>query len=259
LKQVFWNVLRNAAKFTPAGGEITVETSLSADGAELAVRVQDSGIGMTDDELRRIFKAFAQGDHAVQRGAHRFGGLGLGLAISRQMVELHTGSISATSPGRAQGTTFVIQLPVVPAAAAASRPDSSPTTNPPSELPAGWPRRILLVEDHKPTAVVLTNLLTARRYEVLAAGGVAEARAVASREPFDLLISDIGLPDGDGYELMQELRGHHRGLVGIALTGYGMQEDVSRSQEAGFTTHLTKPISVRCLDQALSLVRGQPA
>jgi PAS domain S-box-containing protein len=256
LKQVFWNVIKNAAKFTPVRGQITVETLVSAGGEEITIKVTDSGIGMTSAELARIFEAFAQGDHARQSAPHRFGGLGLGLAISRMMVELHSGSIDAISGGRDQGTTFSIKLPLIkaPTPTRAESRIPLPTTEPPAAL--GAPdsrRRILLVEDHKPTSTALTYLLTRRNYSVVIAGGVAEARTIASRENFDLLISDIGLPDGDGYELMIELHDRHQ-LIGIALSGYGMEEDVHRSQAAGFVTHLIKPVSVQALDRALSTV-----
>jgi signal transduction histidine kinase len=254
LKQVFWNVIKNAAKFTPVAGQITIETDAPAGGSDLAVRIIDTGIGMTAAEIARIFEAFSQGDHATQRGPHRFGGMGLGLAISRMMMEMHAGSISATSGGRNQGTAFLIKLPLLqitgPAPVDANH--STPPPRPPSAVnPDEQRRRILLVEDHKPTSRTLAHLLTRRNYSVVAAGCLAEARAAASRENFDLLISDIGLPDGNGYELMTELNGRH-GLVGIALTGYGMEEDVSRSQAAGFVTHLTKPVTVQALDSALS-------
>ena len=260
LKQVFWNVLRNAAKFTPSGGEITVETAVPPSAPELIIRISDTGIGMTPSELGRIFQPFAQGDHAEQRGAHRFGGLGLGLAISRRMVELQGGSICASSNGRDQGTVFLIHLPLERVAATIpAAPLEAAATAIPFELPDDRPCRILLVEDHKSTALVLANLLLTRRYQVLVAGCVAEARAVASGEDFDLLISDIGLPDGDGYQLMNELRHQRPGLIGIALTGYGMEEDVSRSQTAGFATHLTKPVSVQALENALAMTARRRA
>jgi CheY-like chemotaxis protein len=262
LKQVFWNVIKNAAKFTPAAGQIIIETTRLEDRETLAIKVTDTGIGMTPVELNRIFEAFSQGDHASQGSSHRFGGMGLGLAISRMMVKLHAGSISATSPGRNEGTTFLIKLPlhqtpqnVHPAG------NGSPTANgsPQAALPHAKAeadqrlRRILLVEDHQPTAQALTQLLTRRKYEVVAASCLAEARACINRDNFDLLISDIGLPDGNGCELMMELRGRNN-LIGIALTGYGMEEDVKHSQEAGFVTQLTKPVSVQALDGVLSAV-----
>jgi signal transduction histidine kinase len=254
LKQVFWNVIKNAAKFTPAGGQITIDTATLADGNEMMVKITDTGIGMTPAELERVFEAFSQGDHAVQDSPHRFGGVGLGLAISRMMVKLHSGSISATSGGRNQGTTVSIKLPLFQAAEQL-RPEinHAPASVHPDPGATDRPCRILLVEDHQPTSRALVQLLTRRKYEVIAAGCLAEARAVASRNSFDLLISDIGLPDGTGYELMSELR-DRRGLVGIALTGYGMEEDVNRSHAAGFVTQLTKPVSVQALDNALSTI-----
>jgi CheY-like chemotaxis protein len=118
-------------------------------------------------------------------------------------------------------------------------------------------RRALLVEDHRPTRKALANLLTRRHYEVVSVGSVSEARETAGRQPFDIVISDIGLPDGNGYDLMTELRNRH-GLVGIALTGYGRDEDVDRSQAAGFSAHLTKPVSVEGLECALASVSRAP-
>jgi CheY-like chemotaxis protein len=253
LKQVFWNVIKNAAKFTPEAGQIIVET-VQGNSNDLVVKVTDTGIGMTTAELERVFEAFAQGDHAVQSGPHRFGGIGLGLAISRMMVKLHGGSISATSGGRNQGTTVAIKLPlfqISEQALAATNHTSDAAPGPPANGNADRPRRVLLVEDHPSTAQTLSQLLTRRKYEVVVANCLADARAHSSREKFDLLISDIGLPDGNGCDLMMELRNRH-GLVGIALTGYGMEEDVSRSHAAGFFTQLTKPVSVQALDTALS-------
>jgi signal transduction histidine kinase len=256
LKQVFWNVIKNAAKFTPKAGKIIIETA-KLDRETLGIKVTDTGIGMTPAELERIFEAFSQGDHASEGSPHRFGGMGLGLAISRMMVKLHGGSISAISPGRNQGTTLLIKLPLyrIPASALNGLPGAHDTPRaalPQPQVATGQClRRILLVEDHQPTAQALTQLLIRRKYEVVAASCLAEARACISKEDFDLLISDIGLPDGNGCELMAEFRGRHN-LIGIALTGYGMEEDVKRSQEAGFVTQLTKPVSVQALDGALS-------
>jgi signal transduction histidine kinase len=254
LKQVFWNVIKNAAKFTPEAGQIMVETSVLAHNHELVVKVTDTGIGMTPTELGRVFEAFSQGDHATQSGPHRFGGIGLGLAISRMMVKLHGGSISANSSGRDQGTTVAIKLPLIQIseeapATANQTPDAA--LCPPANGNADRLRRVLLVEDHPSTAQTLSQLLTRRKFEVVVANCLAEARAHSSREKFDLLISDIGLPDGNGCDLMMELR-KCNGLVGIALTGYGMEEDVNRSQAAGFFTQLTKPVSIQALDTALS-------
>jgi len=255
LKQVFWNVIKNAAKFTPTAGQIIIESAILEDRETLAIKITDTGIGMTPMELERIFEAFSQGDHATQGSSHRFGGMGLGLAISRMMVKLHAGSIAASSPGRNQGTTFLIKLLLqkIPSSAQPVM-NGSPAALPHSNTAADQRlRRILLVEDHQPTAAALSQLLTRRKYEVVVAGCLAEARACVSRNNFDLLISDIGLPDGNGCELMAELRGRGN-LIGIALTGYGMEEDVKRSQGAGFVTQLTKPVSVQALDGALSAI-----
>ena len=256
MKQIFWNLLKNAVKFTPEGGSINVETSVMPESDTLAVRITDTGIGMTPDEIGRIFEAFSQGDHAVGEASDRFGGLGLGLVISRMLVDQHSGFIHATSPGRNRGSTFEVELPLAQAEEPegdlpASQNPFEETSRPQVPKEAGSPLRILLVEDHKPTRDALAHLLTRRRHEVVSADSLAAARAAAGKGAFDLLISDIGLPDGNGYDLMTELRGRN-GLVGIALTGYGMDEDVDRSQAAGFAAHLTKPVSVQALDTALA-------
>lgn len=247
LQQIFWNLLKNSVKFTPGGGQITVETGL--DEGKILVKISDTGIGMTKDELDGIFNAFAQGDHAA-KNIHRFGGLGLGLSISQKLTEFHSGKIVATSEGRDKGSTFTVELPLATAA------EVSGTTSAPKpleEVPTGAvPRniRILLVEDHEPTRTTLAGLLMRRRFDVVAAATAAEARALAVTRNFDLLITDIGLPDGNGYDLMSELGKKNR-LRGIALTGYGMEHDVARSENAGFDAHLTKPVRIQSLEAAL--------
>jgi PAS domain S-box-containing protein len=254
LQQVFWNVLKNAVKFTPPGGAITV--SSWSDLRELFVCVRDSGIGMAPHELSRIFGAFVQGDHAGASRGHRFGGLGLGLAISRKLVELHSGRIDAESGGPGQGAVFTIVLPLLVAAPAgldtAKLPDRG--GHGPRTAAGGHDSgRILLVEDHEPTRTPLMRLLVRRGFRVVAVPSVKEALAAAAREPFDVVLSDIGLPDGDGFDLMKTLRERHH-LRGIALTGYGMEEDVARGASAGFVAHLIKPISVTVLDRTLATV-----
>ncbi len=251
LQQVFWNILRNAAKFTPRDGAITVTTGISGDGKRIEIQITDTGMGMTPDEISRLFNAFAQGDHAGAEGSHRFGGLGLGLAISRMLVELHSGRISATSAGRDQGATFTVQLPLDRASVPSAGSLSSPPILRPTASKRTRPSRILLVEDHEPTRTSLAHLLSRRHYDVTTANGVEEAVALAKVQGFDLLVSDIGLPDGDGYELMRILHRDYD-MKGIALTGFGMEEDIERSRVAGFVTHLTKPITVQALDGALA-------
>lgn len=258
LQQVWWNVLKNAVKFTPKGGTIRVSTRMIDDGRG-TVTISDTGLGMTQRELARIFATFAQGDHASGPGAHRFGGLGLGLAISKTVVELHHGTIAAVSPGRDQGATFTIELPLARAKVDLRRPPPPRVAAAPSSLDMiDEPTRILIVEDHEPTRVALTRLLLRRKFEVRSAGSVDEARSVAANGGIDLLLSDVGLPDGSGYDLMRELR-DLPGLRGIALTGYGKDEDIAMSRAAGFAAHLTKPVDVRSLDNALREVIAMSA
>jgi PAS domain S-box-containing protein len=260
MKQIFWNVLQNAVKFTSDGGKISIASSIAAKTDRLIVEVTDTGVGMTSAEIARIFEPFAQGDHAA-RGAHRFGGLGLGLAISRMLVDLHGGSIAAESAGPNRGTLFRIELPLLRASTVGKNGDgghireAKPSSSATAAAPNGR-RRVLLVEDHKHTRDALAHLLTRRQYHVSCAANLAAARDLAAREKFDLLISDIGLPDGSGCDLMIEMR-ETPGMVGIALSGYGRGEDLDRSQAAGFVAHLTKPVSVQALERALSSYAGR--
>lgn len=272
LQQVFWNVLKNAVKFTPGGGEIILAVRNRGDSIEIMVR--DTGIGMTPAELDRIFESFAQGDHMRSGSPHLFGGLGLGLSIARSLVELHDGTIKASSPGRGQGTVISVTLPSFVSRGRASTPGRADRSrgqslitghrgNPAmanSSLDGGRERsgkakkvRVLLVEDHAPTRASLLALLTVRGYNVEGAASVSEALEVARRAkpPFDVLISDIGLPDGDGCGLMRSLRKEFPALKAVALSGYGMDEDIERSHAAGFAAHLVKPITVGDLDEAL--------
>jgi CheY-like chemotaxis protein len=245
---MFWNVLKNAVKFTPAGGKITVETF--CDDGHLGVRVTDTGIGMTREELDRIFTAFSQGDHAGT-GPYRFGGLGLGLAISRQLTELHSGRLAAASEGRGKGATFTIELPLAKDEET-SEPGQETGQASLIQKTAARGARILLVEDHEPTRNVLANLLVRRLYKIQTAGSIAEAREIAAHAKFDFVISDIGLPDGDGNDLMSELRERH-GLKGVALTGYGMEQDIQRNLASGFVAHLTKPVQIQELENVLAI------
>ena len=251
LQQIFWNILKNAVKFTPEGGAIAVVARADPESGKLVFTIEDNGIGLTAEELPRIFQVFSQGEHAVDGGPHRFGGLGLGLAISRTLAELHAGTIRAMSGGRNQGATFVVELPI-----ATERPEPAPAPAAAARArvpaPADAARCILLVEDHVPTRMVLAQMLLGRGYRVLSAGSVAEARACATLDPdIDVLISDIGLPDGNGYDLMAELSAA-RPLKGIALTGYGTEHDQADSRRAGFSAHLTKPVRIQMVVEALA-------
>ena len=255
LRQVLWNILNNAAKFTPEGGRITIESDTQSAPPMLAIRVSDNGIGMTPSELSRIFDAFSQGDHAAGGGSHRFGGLGLGLAISRMLVDLHGGQIRAHSAGPGQGASFFIQLPLWRGAPADQ--EAPPVRSVPSTPPFASGGRLLLVDDHGPTRSTLAQMLGRRGFEVSAAGTVAEARELARDRSFDLVLSDIGLPDGDGCSLMTELRERQPGLPGIALSGYGMDDDIARTRLAGFAAHLTKPINIAVLERTIARVLGR--
>jgi PAS domain S-box-containing protein len=232
IQQVFWNIVKNAIKFTPAGGEVRVVTSNDTPG-RITVKVTDTGIGIDPEVLPHIFDAFEQGRVSTQQ----FGGLGLGLAIARAIVQMHGGSIRAESEGKGLGATFVVELATCPAPAA-GEPLRSLAANAKNKL------RLLLVEDHDSTREVLARILRRFDHEVHAVGTGAEAIGLADTEgPFDVLISDLGLPDQTGFELMQTLKAKHD-LPGVALSGYGMDDDVRRAKEAGFVAHMVKPISI---------------
>ncbi len=253
LTQVFWNLFSNAVKFTPPGGAISVRAWRVEDGAgpQLVVEVEDTGIGIEQDVLSGIFDAFQQGELAITR---RFGGLGLGLAISKAIVELHGGSLNATSAGRGRGAKFSVRLPVGDLSlsremARIGPVQESPVPPPESEVS---PLSILLVEDHVDTAEAMADLLREMGHRVTVAGSVAggldAAEGLAGR--IDLVLSDLGLPDGTGLDLMAKLHGRY-GVKGIALSGYGMEEDVRKSLEAGFDRHLTKPVNLQALQTAI--------
>ncbi|HEV8578768.1 MAG TPA: MASE1 domain-containing protein [Thermoanaerobaculia bacterium] len=251
LTQVLWNLLSNAVKFTPAGGTITVRSWNEGD--RLVLQVSDTGVGIDPGALPQVFDAFEQGRARSPRGV---GGLGLGLAISKAIVELHGGRLTAESRGRGQGATFTVSLP-----SSLPRVDQEtgeieiagePVATP---EPAPGPLRILLVEDHADTAEAMAELLSLLGYQVTTASTVAEGLAVASAEKFDLMLSDLGLPDGSGLDLMRELASRN-GLPGIALSGYGMEDDVRESLEAGFRKHLTKPVTLQQLESAIREVVG---
>ncbi len=244
LQQVVWNLVKNAVKFTPAGGSIAVRTADR--GGRLAVEVADTGVGIGPEALARVFDAFEQGGDAVTL---RFGGLGLGLAIGRSLAEAHDGRLSADSPGPGLGATFTLDLPTVAAPSGVIEVAPTAAEGP---RPAGS-LRILLVEDDADTRRVMARLLAARGHRVATADGVAAAARSAEGADFDLLVSDLGLPDGSGLDLIRTLRS--RGpIAGIALSGHGMDDDLRRSREAGFVEHLTKPVDFRSLEDAIDRV-----
>jgi signal transduction histidine kinase/ActR/RegA family two-component response regulator len=265
LHQVYWNLIKNAVKFTPSGGTIFVTTrntlaslelepaaesaavghtngngngSASHDGDGLIVEVRDTGIGIDPAVLPVIFDAFEQGERSITR---KFGGLGLGLAISKALIDMQGGHLSAASPGRGHGATFRVELDVVPA------PAVRPGTGGPEAGAAGKPDlRILLVDDHHDTALAMRRLLERLGYRITIANTLADAMTSYRQNPVDLVISDIGLPDGSGLELIRQMNAL-RPVTGIALSGFGMEEDVRKSKEAGFYEHLTKPVNFQRL------------
>ena len=213
------------------------------------MQIRDSGIGIDPEVLPKIFDAFEQGDAGVTR---KFGGLGLGLAISKALMELHGGSIRVESLGVGEGCTVTIELPAASPQANDLVVDRT-NRRPPEQL-----LRLLIVEDHADTALLLKRLLEGSGFAVETAGTVAEALEAADNAHFDVLVSDLGLPDGTGCELMRQIRQRHP-LKGIAMSGYGMEEDIRRSREAGFSKHLVKPVDISSLEQAiLNLVSQIP-
>jgi CheY-like chemotaxis protein len=212
------------------------------------IEVIDTGEGFDADLLPRLFNAFEQGN--IRTGKQR-AGLGLGLSISRRLTEMHGGTISAFSAGRGRGATFTVELPSIPMIS------ELPHAPPPEGADAGITGlQILLVEDHEPTLNVMCKLLRSRGHHVTGANSVATATAAAEIGTFDLIISDLGLPDGSGLDVMRALRKRYDGRA-IALTGYGMDADVTACNEAGFATHLTKPVNVPDLDSAIRAVMAK--
>lgn len=236
MTQVLWNLLQNACKFTAPGGKIAVRLSNEPVGKdpELVVEISDTGIGIHPETMPRIFEPFEQGERSRSR---MFGGLGLGLAISRAIVELHGGSISAESEGLNKGTRITVRLATVP-------PPGIEVSHP-TQIAAAAVQSpkllLLLVEDHADTAEQLTRLLKRAGHQVVCATSVKDALERAREQKFDILISDLGLPDGSGYDLLRTLT-HDRPIPSIALSGFGMKQDVDASIAAGFCCHLTKPV-----------------
>lgn len=248
LQQVFWNLIKNAIKFTPAGGEVSISSAAEGHVARLTVR--DSGIGIEPARLPFIFDAFEQGGAATTR---KFGGLGLGLAISKSLVELCGGKIEAHSDGNGHGAQFTVLLSLVAEDRNQFADDVKVTKARPASRAAA---RILLVEDHDDTAGLLMVALQSVGHFVQRANSIAAALELAANGDFNLLISDLGLPDGSGHELARQLL-PRRAMPAIALSGYGMEDDISASHSAGFEEHLTKPVNLDQLNAAIERVMSR--
>ena len=236
LQQIFWNLINNAVKFTPPNGQITITTT-NDPGEKLRVEIADTGVGIEPEALPKIFDAFEQG------GRTQSGGLGLGLAISKTLVEAHKGTITGQSAGRDKGSRFALVF----ATCEKVEPQITPALSP--RFAERQPMRILLVEDHEDTNRSLTSLLRRRGYHVQSALTFQSALELSAKDKFDVLISDLGLPDGNGIDLIQKLAS--RPPLGIALTGFGMEQDIRRSREVGFQHHLVKPIDLNKLDSLI--------
>jgi two-component system CheB/CheR fusion protein len=218
------------------------------DGTRLIIEVSDTGIGIAPQVLPRIFDAFEQGEDALRR---RSAGLGLGLAISRSLARAHGGDLTAASPGKGQGSVFTLELPAIPRRGPEDR-SSAPAG---AEQSPRRPLRILLVEDNKDTLKHFSLILGLRGHEVRVAERLSEALDAAAAEVFDLVISDIELPDGTGLELLR--RFGDRDVPAIAMSGYGTEEDVQQSLAAGFDEHLTKPVDIQRLEEAIRRVTAK--
>jgi CheY-like chemotaxis protein len=237
-------LINNAVKFTVPGGEIQIRTR--SEGGRFHFQINDSGFGIERDRHALLFKAFEQGDAGTAR---QFGGLGLGLAICKNLVELHGGAIAVASRGRSFGTTATVEFDCYLDVSNAAD-DGAPSRHKHSRI-----LRILMVEDHDDTRRVLARLLTHFGHHISVAVGVGDALQIFRGDQFDVVLSDIGLPDGTGYDIISEAK-RTSAVKGIALTGFGMAEDVRRSKEAGFDFHLTKPIDVAELRSVLRKLNG---
>ncbi len=248
LQQIFWNLIKNAVKFTGPGGSLIFRSRNAGEG-RIEFEVEDTGVGIHPAVLSKIFNPFEQGEKSRDR---RFGGLGLGLAITKNLVEAHGGLIHVQSPGPDLGTKFMIEFA---------------TTERGSPLPGGaegvWQKtptpgglRILLVEDNSETGALLRRILERRGHRVDHASTMGAALDLADHAAYDVLLSDIGLPDGSGLKLMETLR-KTRPIPGIAMSGFGMDDDLRRSREAGFGEHLIKPLSIADLEDALGRVASR--
>lgn len=240
IQQVFWNLLNNSVKFTPKGGRVTMR-SWNDERGQCLVEIADTGIGIEPEQQARIFKAFEQAERSITR---QFGGLGLGLAISKTLLDLHDGTITVESEGKNRGASFRVALQ------AFKTPEVTPKLSVAGNgsLPASL--QVLIVDDHAETLRVLSALLSKRGHVVSTADSSQGALEILKEGRFDVLISDIGLPDGNGYDLIRQAKQGQQ-LKGIALSGFGMEDDMRVGKEAGFDYHLTKPVEFQKLEGVL--------
>jgi CheY-like chemotaxis protein len=254
LQQVFANLLSNGVKFTPTGGR--VDAHVHREGDEVVVTVRDTGRGIPADFLPYVFDRFRQADGGITRTK---GGLGLGLAIVRHLVELHGGKVSVDSPGEDRGATFCVTLPALREnAPAATRPRAG-MAGPAPRLDGFW---VLVVEDDADTREVVAMVLSSAGAAVKTVASMAAAEEAMAAATWDVLVSDLGMPDGDGYDLIRRLRARPslEKLPAVALSAHAMDSDTRLSLRAGFDVHLPKPVDPDDLVRVVaSLVQRRPA
>jgi len=243
IQQAFWNLINNAVKFTPPGGKIDICTS-NDDRGRFQFEITDNGIGIEVERQTSLFKPFEQADPSLSR---QFGGLGLGLAISKHLLDLHGGAIEVYSRGRSYGSTFKLTLDAVTKRTEKSGVDSQTPRKPAKSL------RILLVEDHSDTRQTLSRLLTHFGHQISVADNSQSALKIMGSQEFDVVLSDIGLPDGSGYEVISRAK-RKQPVKAVAITGFGTDEDIRRGKAAGFDFHLVKPIDLHELRNVLDQV-----
>jgi CheY-like chemotaxis protein len=260
LQQVMWNLLSNAIKFTELHGKVGV--SLQAEGSEVVLRVADNGIGISPDFLPHMFERFRQADASSTR---RHGGLGLGLAISRQLVELHGGTVDVASEGTGQGATFTVRLPMAAGTLSARERDTgalAAVAEPlaPHALEDLTGTHVLVVDDDPDARQLLEQILGDRGAQVRTAEGAADALSLLQKQAPDVLISDIGMPGMDGFELIRRVRSHSdrqlAGLRALALTAFTRTEDESRALREGFDAYLPKPVEAAMLVSRVAGLRA---
>jgi two-component system CheB/CheR fusion protein len=246
LNQIIWNLLRNAIRHSDAGSSISVLARRSHDKAVL--EVIDTGDGIDPALLPTIFNAFERGDGRSRRPPE---GLGLGLAICKSLVTMHDGQIEAASEGSGRGARFTVTLPAVERSVE-SRGAAADSPVHDEQIQSKYDhRKVLFVEDNADTAMTTAMLLSMYGLDVTTCGTMAEALQRIGQQQFDILVSDIGLPDGNGFELIERVRAAGHGLPAIAMSGYGMEADVNKSKAAGFNVHLVKPVDISRLESSI--------
>ncbi|BAZ38289.1 multi-sensor hybrid histidine kinase [Calothrix sp. NIES-4101] len=256
LQQVIWNLLTNAIKFTNPGGEVEIKLAIETNPESVLIQVRDSGMGIKPEFIPYVFDRFRQEDSSSTR---TYGGLGLGLAIVRHLVELHGGTVSADSPGTGKGATFTVKLPLL--YRQEENPPSAPLHPPLSPLPSLAGVRVLIVDDEADTLDFLVTVLEQSQAQVQTATSVSEAIACISQSQPDVLVSDIGMPSEDGYSLIRKIRQMKPEAGGnipaAALTAYARTEDRMRAIQEGFQLHLPKPVEPEELIAVVASLAGR--